>query len=93
MGDNHETTNNKDEHKIIHDSIPGYYGFGKNLYLRISKEKTAFWIFRYTFGDKRREYSIGYCSNISLNSAIKKAEQLKINVRDGIDPLKLYKGK
>ena len=72
--------------KYIKEAKPGYHGDGNGLFLRISKERTGFWVVRYTIHGKRREISIGSYPNISLADSRLQALQTKSDVKQGIDP-------
>ncbi len=72
--------------KYIKEGKPGYHGDGNGLFLRISKERTGFWVIRYTVHAKRREISIGSYPEIALTEARLQALQTKSNAKKGIDP-------
>ncbi len=63
-----------------------YYGDGNGLFLRISKERTGFWVIRYMVHSKRREICIGSYPDTSLADARIQALQIKSNAKQGIDP-------
>ena len=65
----------------------GKYSIGNGLYFRISKEKTGFFIFRYTFNKKRREITIGTYGDMTLAKARMKVSELALGVSEGIDPI------
>ncbi|MCW8922394.1 MAG: tyrosine-type recombinase/integrase [Gammaproteobacteria bacterium] len=66
---------------------PGYYAVGNGLYFRISKERTGFWVLRYTMHGKRHEISLGRYPDISLADANGETAILKSNIKKNIDPL------
>lgn len=73
----------------------------ENLYLKPLKSGKASWIFRYTFGGKRKEITLGTYGKAPKAIPLKKAKELaadnKAKVRNGIDPkierLKLHSSK
>lgn len=72
---------------LIKKGEPVKKSVGMNLYFRISEEKTASWVYRYTMGDKRPEATIGYYPEMSLADACAMAMSYKKNVREGNYPL------
>ena len=66
---------------------PGYYAVGNGLYFRISKERTGFWVLRYSIRGKRREISLGSYPEMSLADANTEAALQKNNIKNRIDPL------
>ncbi|WP_143870698.1 Arm DNA-binding domain-containing protein [Catenovulum sediminis] len=71
--------------KIIREGKVGYHAIGNNLYIRISKERSGFWVFRYTFNEKRKEISFGSYPEIPLAEARLRASKFKIDVQNGIN--------
>lgn len=61
-----------------------------NLYLKPLKSGKASWIFRYTFGGKRKEITLGTYGKAPKGVTLKKAKELaadnKAKVRNGTDP-------
>jgi len=72
---------------MLRDNKPGYYAVGNGLYLRISKERTGFWVLRYTMHSKRHEYSFGRYPEMSLADANGETAILKSGIKKGTDPL------
>ena len=72
---------------MLKTNKPGYYAVGNGLYFRISKERTGFWVLRYSMHSKRREISFGRYPEMSLADANEETTRLKSNVRKKIDPL------
>lgn len=72
---------------MLKNNKPGYYAVGNGLYFRISKEKTGFWVVRYSINKKRREITIGKYPDLSLAQANAQAAQIKLNAAENIDPL------
>ncbi len=71
---------------MLKNNKPGYYAVGNGLYLRISGERTGFWVIRYSIHSKRREISIGSYPEMSLADAGAETTLLKKNLKEGIDP-------
>ncbi|MDM5181544.1 tyrosine-type recombinase/integrase [Massilia sp. DJPM01] len=67
--------------------VPGYYSDGAGLYLQISASLTKSWIFRFTFGEKRREMGLGATHTVTLAEARVKARDCRIVLLAGQDPL------
>ncbi|WP_166422496.1 site-specific integrase [Paraglaciecola sp. 20A4] len=63
----------------------------RGLYFRISKEGSAFWVFRYSIGGKRRQLFLGNYgrapAGISLRDARDLVAHKRADVKNGIDPL------
>lgn len=58
---------------------------GGGLYFTLSISGTAAWIFRYRFGGKQKEYTIGRYPDIPLTEARRLSIGLRNKVNDGID--------
>lgn len=72
---------------FINKKVVGRHAVGDGLYLRINNAGASSWVVRYTLNSKRREMTIGNPSDMSLADAKLETAQIKIKVRDGIDPL------
>ena len=72
---------------VLNKKERGYHGAGKGLYLAVAKSGHRSWIFRYRFGSRRRDMGLGAVGDVSLAEARDKADRLRRQVRDGIDPL------
>ena len=72
---------------MLKSNKPGYYAVGNGLYFRISKERTGFWVIRYTMHGKRREISLGRYPEMSLADANSETSLIKTNIKKNIDPL------
>lgn len=63
----------------------------RGLYFRITNEGTAFWVFRYSIGGRRRQLFLGNYgrapSGISLRDARDLVALKRADVKNGIDPL------
>lgn len=67
------------------------YNVDRGLYFRVSKEGTGFWVLRYTFNTKRREFTLGRYGRppegLSLANAKLEAALIRSQVVNGIDPI------
>lgn len=77
----------KEVQKITKQASPGRYSDGGGLYLMLPKSGLPYWMLRFTTNKKRRELTIGKQIDISLADARSQAEELKRQIRAGIDPL------
>lgn len=66
---------------------PGMYPDGLGLYLQVSKWNTKSWLFRYNRHYKLRSLGLGPCHTVTLQEARKRANQARIMLLDGIDPI------
>ena len=69
---------------------PGKYGDGDGLQLRIDLDGTTTrkrWIYRYTFGKRRREMGLGGYPEVNLTRARELRDKAKFDLRDGVDPI------
>lgn len=66
-------------------SKDGLYPDGGNLYLRVGKGRR--WVFIFQWQGKRREMGLGSLQDVSLKDARTAAEQARLALRNGIDPL------
>ncbi|MEC4090927.1 tyrosine-type recombinase/integrase [Pseudoalteromonas rubra] len=72
---------------LIKTGKVGYHSIGNGLYIRISKERSAFWVVRYTIHKKRREITFGKYPDVSLAEARLKSAQIVLDVKnENIDP-------
>jgi hypothetical protein len=66
---------------------PGWLSDGGGLFLRADDQGRKRWIFRYTFGGKKREVGLGSGNAVTLASARAEAKRLRDAVAQGRDPL------
>jgi integrase len=59
---------------------------GGGLYLRVRPDGTKNWLFRYSFGNKRRKVGLGGAEVVSLAAARQEAQRLRDMVAAGTDP-------
>jgi integrase len=60
---------------------------GLGLYLVVSPNGGKWWRVRYRFGGKQKELSVGTYPTISLKEATQKRDDIRLQVRKGLDPL------
>ncbi|MCX7063035.1 MAG: Arm DNA-binding domain-containing protein, partial [Proteobacteria bacterium] len=65
---------------------PGRYADGGGLWLQVDAIRRS-WLFRYTFGGRRRKIGLGPVATLGLADARVEAQKLHAKLRDGIDPL------
>jgi integrase len=62
----------------------------RGLYFRITKEGSAFWVFRYTIGGKRKQLFLGNYGRVPAGISLRDARDLvahkRADVKNGIDP-------
>lgn len=68
-------------------SKPGYHSDGDGLYLQISASGSKTWIFRYRFGDGRRDMGLGAYDDVTLAVARDLRDGHKRTLASGLDPL------
>jgi integrase len=66
---------------------PGLCADGAGLYLRISRNGSKSWAFRFTLRGKPREMGLGGLTKVTLADARKKATDIRLLLSDGHDPL------
>jgi len=68
-------------------SKPGLYGDGLGLYLQVSSFGTKSWLFRFMRDGKARKMGLGALHTISLKAARQKAQECRIKLDAGVDPI------
>lgn len=58
----------------------------KGLYLEVTPKGSKRWRFKYRFNDKEKRISLGVYPDTSLAKAVKKRDEARERVADGIDP-------
>jgi integrase len=74
---------------VARASKPGLYADGAGLYLRVSRNGSKSWAFRFTLRGKPREMGLGGLTKVSLAEARKKAVDVRLLLSNGHDPLEL----
>lgn len=67
----------------------GYYADGGGLYLQVTKARAKSWVFRYQRNGKARELGLGGLLITSLAEARKKAENMRLTLGAGAEPVAL----
>lgn len=65
----------------------GYHADGAGLYLLVTPEGTASWVFRYTVRGRKREMGLGAATLYSLADARVRRDQQRRLLADGLDPI------
>ena len=73
--------------KVYKAKQPGMYGDGGGLYLRVSKEGTKYWVFRFMLNGRPRWMGIGPLSLYGLQEAREKALDARRLRHAAIDPI------
>jgi integrase len=66
---------------------PGVYSDGGGLYLCVSPKGRRYWIFRFSWGDRRPEMGLGGLDDLSLAEARDAAAAARRMVRAGVNPI------
>jgi integrase len=74
---------------VTHSSKPGLYPDGAGLYLRVARNGSKSWAFRFTLNGKPREMGLGGLTKVSLADARNKATEARRMLSDGYDPVTL----
>ena len=67
--------------------LPGYYGDGGGLILRIVESGSKVWLYRYKTHGKVREMGLGPIRDVSLGEAREPAREARRLRRAGVDPI------
>ena len=70
-------------------SEPGHFAVGgtPGLYLYVSESKAKSWVLRVLVNSKRRHIGLGNFKDVSLALAREKAQELRLQIANGLDPL------
>ncbi|MEO1458817.1 MAG: integrase arm-type DNA-binding domain-containing protein [Pseudomonadota bacterium] len=66
---------------------PGRYGDGNGLYLLVGPTGAKSWVLRIVAGDRRRDFGLGSCRDVTLAEARELAAETRKQVRAGVDPV------
>ncbi|MDQ0016462.1 integrase [Variovorax boronicumulans] len=66
---------------------PGYHLDGRGLYLRVAPGGSQAWILRYSFLGRTRDMGLGSLADVSLARARERAQEHRIQIAEGIDPI------
>ena len=72
---------------LVKNNPAGKYGDGRGLLLVKNTKEKGKWVFRYTFDRKARECGLGGYPSVSLKEAREKAQEYRLLVAQGIDPI------
>jgi len=70
---------------------PGRYGDGAGLWLHVAPGGGKKWVYRFTFNGRVRETGLGSASVVGLGEAREKAQEARLLVARGIDPIEAKK--
>lgn len=73
--------------KIDREKVPGIYGDGAGLSLKVTPGGSKSWIFRYMLFGKAHWMGLGSYPDVSLAEAREKAAELRKLTRQGVDPI------
>jgi Arm DNA-binding domain len=76
---------------VTRASKPGLHADGAGLYLRVGRNGSKSWAFRFTLRGKPREMGLGGLTKVTLADARRKAADARLLLSDGGDPLSLRK--
>lgn len=65
----------------------GYHADGAGLYLMVTPEGTASWVFRFTRHGRKREMGLGSAQVFTLAEARERAREARKVLADGLDPI------
>ena len=68
---------------VTRTSKPGLYADGAGLYLRVNRNGSKSWAFRFTLRGKPREMGLGGLTKVTLADARKKAADARLLLSDG----------
>lgn len=66
---------------------PGYHLDGRGLYLRVAPGGSQAWILRYSYLGRTRDMGLGSLADVSLARARERAQEHRIQIAEGIDPI------
>ncbi len=73
--------------KKVENAKPGRHIDGRGLYLLVKPSGSKSWVVRVQKDGKRRDFGIGSAADVSLADARTKADELRREVRSGVDPV------
>ena len=80
-------TNRLTEIAVRAAKVYGRYADGDGLYLQVSRNGSRSWVLRYRKGSRRHDLGLGPLSVISLAEARRRAQRIRQQLLDGIDPM------
>lgn len=73
--------------KSVTAARAGYHADGAGLYLLVTKEGTASWVFRFRKAGRLREMGLGSAQAFTLAEARERAREARKVLADGLDPI------
>ena len=73
--------------RVAATAAPGYHADGAGLYLLVTKEGTASWVFRFRRHGRLREMGLGSAAVFTLAEARERAREARKLLADGLDPI------
>lgn len=70
--------------RFVRTAPAGYHADGAGLYLLVTAEGTASWVFRFTLNKRKREMGLGAASTFTLAEARERAAAARRLLADGI---------
>ena len=73
--------------RFVKTAPAGYHADGAGLYLLVTPEGTASWVFRYTLAKRKREMGLGSATLYGLAEARQRRDDYRRLLADGHDPI------
>lgn len=73
--------------RFVQSAPAGYHSDGAGLYLLVTEEGTASWVFRYTIRGRKREMGLGSAALYTLADARKRRDEQRRLLAEGRDPI------
>jgi integrase len=73
--------------RYVQTAAAGYHADGAGLYLLVTEQDTASWVFRYTRHGRKREMGLGAASLYTLAQARQKRDEQRRVLAEGLDPI------
>jgi integrase len=73
--------------RAVQTAKPGYHADGAGLYLLVTQEGTASWVFRFARHGRKREMGLGSAVTFTLAEARERAREARKTLADGFDPI------
>jgi integrase len=73
--------------RTVQTAATGYHADGAGLYLLVTNEDTASWVFRYTLRGRKREMGLGPATLYTLAQARQRRDEQRRVLADGHDPI------
>lgn len=73
--------------RFVQTAPEGYHADGAGLYLLVTDQGTASWVFRFTRQGRKREMGLGAATAFTLAEARERARDARKLLADGLDPI------